>query len=200
MPYVTSKTSREVNLLCWKQEPVLMDLDDEHLTPATFLRHRHLNPSGIQGSADHVISRSQVLHCTLLRSRPTSFRNCIASPLSQKRHARKSLFGPPSWRTIRRLYEPSGMNGISCRYFSYSSTISFSFPTIFHSTHCTELHPSATGHAKYFGANECCSGSVYSFQGGAKKRGDTLNGMETKYKLITHFNYTHSLKPHLTFS
>jgi len=41
---------------------------------------------------------------------------------------------------IRRLYEPRGMNGISCRRFSCSSTISLSCPTIFHSTHCTELH------------------------------------------------------------
>jgi len=96
MPYVTSKTSRKVSLRCWNQDSVLMDLDAEHLTPAIFLRHRHLNPSGIVGSAEHVISRSQVLHCTLLRSRPTSFRNCIAMPLSQKRYVRKSLFGPPS--------------------------------------------------------------------------------------------------------
>ena len=62
MSYVTSKTSRKVRLLCRNQEPVLMDLDSENLTPATFLRHRHLILSGILGSADHVISRPQVLH------------------------------------------------------------------------------------------------------------------------------------------
>ena len=157
MPYVTSKTSRKVSLLCFNQEPVLMDLEAEHLTPATFLRHRHLNPSGILGSADYVISRSQVLHCTLLRSRPTSLRNCIARPSSQKRYVRKSLFGPSSWRSIRRLYEPLGMNGISCRRFSYSSTFSFSFPTILH---CTQLDPSATGHDNYFCAKKCCTWSV----------------------------------------
>jgi len=39
-----------------------MDLDSKHLTPATFFRHRHLNLSGILGSADHVISRP--LHLT----------------------------------------------------------------------------------------------------------------------------------------
>ena len=118
MSYVTSKISRKVRLLCRNQEPFLMDLDSEHLTPATFLRHRHLNLSGILGSADHVISRPQVLHCTLLRSRPTSLRNCIAKPSPQKRYVRKSLFRPPSSRIIRRPYEALGTNGISCKRLS----------------------------------------------------------------------------------
>jgi hypothetical protein len=121
------RRSRKARLLCRNQEPVLMDLDSKHLTPATFLRHRHRNVSGIIGSADHVISRPQVLHCTLLRSRLTSLENCIANE-------RKSLFGSPSSRSIRRRYEALGTNGISCRRFSYSSTISCIFAIIFHST------------------------------------------------------------------
>ena len=156
-----------MRLLCRNPEPVLMDLGAEHLTPAIFLRHRHLNPSGILGYADHVISRSQVLHCTFLWSRPTSFRKCIARPLSQKSYVRKSLFGPSSWRTIRRLYEPRGMNGISYRRFSYSSTISWSFPTIFYSTHCTLAQlDTPTISARMNAVQE-----VYSLVGGGKKRG-----------------------------
>ena len=116
--YVRSKISRKVRLLCWNQEPFFMGLDDEHLTPATFLQHRHLNLSGILGSADNVISRPQVLHCTLLRSSPTFLRNCIAKPSSQNRYVRKFLFGTPSSRSIRRPYEALGTNGISCRLFS----------------------------------------------------------------------------------
>jgi len=30
-------------------EPCVMDLDSEHLTPATFFGHHHLNPLGILG-------------------------------------------------------------------------------------------------------------------------------------------------------
>ena len=95
-----SKISRNVRLLCWNHEPCF--IDSEHLTPATFLRHRHLNLSGMLRSTDHVISRPQALHCTLLRSRPTSIRNCIAKPLSQKWCVRKSGFRPPSSRNILR--------------------------------------------------------------------------------------------------
>jgi len=153
-----------------------MHLDAEHFTPANFLRHRHLNPSGIHGSADHVISRLQVLHCTLLRSRPTSLRNCIARPSSQERYVRKSLFWPPSWRSIRRLYEALGMNGISCRRFSYSSTISVSFPSIFH---CT-LH--TTGHKRnwtrqLFRREEMLYRKFVALWVKQKKRGENVNGM-----------------------
>ena len=73
--------------------------------PTKLFRHRHLNPSGILGYADHVVSRQQVLHCTLLRSRPTSIRNCIAMPWSQNIYVRIFLFGPPSSCSIGRLYE-----------------------------------------------------------------------------------------------
>jgi len=138
-----------------------MDLDAEHWTPATILRHRHLNPSGKLGCAHHVTSRSQVLHCTLLLIRLTSFRNCTVRPWSQKRYVMKSLFGPPFWRTILRPYEPRGMNGISCRRFSYSWKISWMFPTISDWTHCTELYGSPNILASDLGANECCTGSVW---------------------------------------
>ena len=50
-----------------------MDAVPRHLTLATLLRHRHLNLSLRVGSAVHVISRSQMLHGTLLGMRPTSF-------------------------------------------------------------------------------------------------------------------------------
>jgi len=66
MSYVMSKISRKVRLLCWNHMPHFMDLDSEHLTPATFFRHRHIKPSGILGSADHVISGPRVsLHLIL---------------------------------------------------------------------------------------------------------------------------------------
>jgi len=80
MSYGRSTTSRKVRLLRWNHEPCFMDPNSEHLTPATFFRHRHLNVSGILGSADHVISRLQVLHSTSLQIRATSLRNCIAMP------------------------------------------------------------------------------------------------------------------------
>lgn len=56
-----------------------------NLNPATFVRHRHPNPSGIQGFTDHVISQPQLLHCTSLRSRPTTMWKCIASLTKQVR-------------------------------------------------------------------------------------------------------------------
>jgi hypothetical protein len=94
------------------------------LAPATFPRHRHQHPSGIWGCADQVISRPQVLHCILLRSKPTSFRNCKATAWSQTRNARNILFGPPSSRSIPRLYDGLGTKGISWRLFLYSLTTS----------------------------------------------------------------------------
>jgi hypothetical protein len=57
MSYVRNRISWKVRLLCWNQEPWLMDLYSEHLAPATFLRHRHQNPSGILDCADQVIPR-----------------------------------------------------------------------------------------------------------------------------------------------
>ena len=69
-----------------------------HLAPE--LWHRQRNPSRILGSADHVISRPQVLLCTLLQSHSTSFRNCMAIVWSLNRYAR-----PPSSRNIRLPYE-----------------------------------------------------------------------------------------------
>jgi len=113
-----------------------------------------LNPSGILGCTDHVISRPQVLHCTLLRSRPTSFRNCIAKPLSQKRYVRKSLFGPPSCSDMRRPYEGLGMKGISCRRFSCSLATSHSFSTIF----CWNKR-TGTAHNCCSAKNACYSGT-----------------------------------------
>jgi len=92
-----------------EQKPCLMDVDAWHLTPATLLRHRHLNPSQRLGSADHVISRSQVLHCTLHRISSTSFRNWIASSWWQKRHVRNILFGAPSLRCSPRPYDSLGI-------------------------------------------------------------------------------------------
>lgn len=68
---------------CWNDEPCFFDFDSEHLATATFFRHRQRHASEILGSADHVISESQVLHCTLFRRRPTSFRNCISKPWLQ---------------------------------------------------------------------------------------------------------------------
>ena len=122
MLYVMNRISWKVRLLCWNQEPCLMDLGLEHLAPATFLRHHHLNPSGILGCADHVIFRPQVLHCTLLQSKPTSFKKCNAMAWSQKMYVRKILSSAPSSRSIERLYDDLGTNGIPCRCLSYSVT------------------------------------------------------------------------------
>jgi len=105
MSYVMSKILWKVRWLCWNHEPCFVDLDTEHLTPATFFRHGHLNPPGILGSADLVISGPQVLHYALIQRRPTSFRNGIAKPWSQNTCVRKFLFGPPSSRSIGRPYE-----------------------------------------------------------------------------------------------
>jgi len=77
--YVMSKISQKVRYSAGTTSHALWTLT-EHLTPATFFRHHHLKPSGILGSADHVISRPRVFRCTLLRSTPTSFRNCIVKP------------------------------------------------------------------------------------------------------------------------
>jgi len=100
MSYVRKTISWKVRLLCWNQEPSLMDLDSEHLDPATFLRHRQRNTSGILGSAHHTISRQQVLQCTLQWSKPTSFKNCIAMAWSQNKNVRNILLGPPLSRSM----------------------------------------------------------------------------------------------------
>jgi len=62
----------------------------------------------------------QLLHCTLLRSRPTSYRN-----------VRNTLFGPLSSLSIGRPKDIFGTIGIPCRRSSYSLTISINFCTIF---------------------------------------------------------------------
>jgi len=127
---VRKKISWKVRLLCWNQDPCLMDLDLEHLAPATFLQHRQQNPSGILGCVDHVTSPPQVLHCTLLGSKLMSFMNCIAMARSQNRYVKNDLFRPPSSRSIARPYDDLGTNGIPCRCFSYSATTSLIFCTI----------------------------------------------------------------------
>ena len=154
MPYVTSKISRKVRLLCWKHELYFMDLYAEHLTPATFFRHCDLKSAGILGSEDHVISRPQVLHCTLLRGRPTLFGNCKAKRRSHNRYVRKSLFRPPSSRNIGRPYEDLGTNGISCRRFWYSLTTSQSFSTMFRSK-----ETKGTAHDGFGAKNGCYTGT-----------------------------------------
>jgi len=131
MSYVRKRISWKVRLLRWNQEPCLMDLDSEHLAPPTFLRHCQRKPSRILGSADHTISQPQVLHCTLLRSKPTSCKNFMAMVWSQNKNARNILFGPPSSRSIGGPYDDLGRNGIPCTRFSYSATTLQIFSTIF---------------------------------------------------------------------
>ena len=204
MSYVMSKILWKVRWLYWNHEPCFVDLDSEQLTPATFFRHRHLNPPGIVGSVDHVISRSQVLHCTLLRSRPTSFRNCIAKPWSQNTYVAKFLLGRPSSRSIGRPYEDLGTNDIFCRRFSYSFTTSQRLSTIV----CWN-ETKATAHDGFGAKNGCYTGtgSVQHCGWYIKTRGGKVNGIqveewkpeETKRKWIMNFNYTNSLKPNLTF-
>ena len=142
MSYLMRKIWWKLKWLCWNHEPCFIDLDSEHLNPASFFRHRPVYCSGIVDSADHVISWPQVLHCTLLRNSPTSFRTCIAKPWSQNTHVRKFLFGPPSSRSIGLPYEDLGTNLISCRRFSFSFTTSRSFSTIvrWYEKKATALH------------------------------------------------------------
>ena len=122
---------------------------------------------------DHVITRPQVLQCTLLRSRPTSFRNCIAKPLSQKRYVRKFLFVPPSSRNIRRPYEDLGTNGISCRRFSSSLTTS----QVLHHFSCERVNVYST---QRFRREECCLQQYRRrvvLWGAHKVRGEKVNGI-----------------------
>jgi len=180
-----------------------MDLYSEHLAPATFLRHRHQNPSGILGCADQVISRRKVMHCTLLRSKPTSFRSSMAMAWSQKRYVRRNLFGPPSSRSIARPYDDFGTNGIPCRCFSYSDTNRQIFCTIvFSQTHARYLEP-----LHYRARNGCktVTGSVLHCAYYIKKRGEKgerntcvlLVEMNTRRngKELMNCNYTNNLTP-----
>ena len=89
--------------------------------PPTYFRHRKQKPSWILGSAEHTVSRPQVLHCTLLRSKPTSCKKWMAIARSQNKNARNILFGPPSACSIGRPYDDR-KNGIPCTRFSYSAT------------------------------------------------------------------------------
>jgi len=100
-----------------------MDAVPRHLTLATLLRHRHLNPSLRVGPAVHVISRSQMLHGTVLGMRPTSFRNSIASSWRMKSDVRNVLLGAPSLRSNRRPYDNLGINCISRNRSSYWATV-----------------------------------------------------------------------------
>ena len=61
---------------------IAYDPSNPLLTPPT-------KPSDWEESADHVVSRPQVLHCILLRSSPMFFRYWIAMDSSQKRYIRK---------------------------------------------------------------------------------------------------------------
>ena len=83
--YVISRISWRVRLLSWNHDPCLMNANWLQLTPATLLLHRQWNPSEVLESADHVISRPQVLHSIVLRSRPMSCREATAREWSQKR-------------------------------------------------------------------------------------------------------------------
>lgn len=85
--------------------------------------NRYINSSGILSYAHQVISRPQVLHCTLLRSKLTSFKKCIDVGWSEKRNVRNIIFAPPASRSIRRPYDDFGTNDIP-RSRSYSATTS----------------------------------------------------------------------------
>ena len=113
-----------MRLLIWNQDPCLMDADPRHLVPATLLRHRQRNPSERLGSTDHVISRSQMLNSTLLRSSPTFFRKSMVIAWSLKSCVKNNLFGAPSCRSIRRPYENPGTNGNPRSCSSYCLTFS----------------------------------------------------------------------------
>jgi hypothetical protein len=67
----------------------------------------------------------QVLHCTWLRSKPTSWRNRMAIGWSVNRNVRNNLFGPPSSLNSPRPYENLGKCCILRRRCSYSLTTSF---------------------------------------------------------------------------
>jgi hypothetical protein len=85
--------SRKVRLLCWNYDPCLTDFESEHLVPTPLLRHRQRNPSGILLSTDHVFSVPPVLHSSLDRSSPTSFRNSKAMASLQNKHrVRSTIF------------------------------------------------------------------------------------------------------------
>jgi len=74
LSYLISRISWRVRLLCWNHNPCLIDADWLYLTPTTVLWHHQRNPTGRFVSADDVMSRPQVLHCNVLRSRPTSLK------------------------------------------------------------------------------------------------------------------------------
>jgi hypothetical protein len=101
MTYVRYINSCTVSLLYWNHEPFLIDIVSEHTT--ALLRHPHLNPSFRLGSAHQVLSRPQVLHGTLLRSKRVSFRNWVPRSVSLKRNVRNSLFASPSSQIEARL-------------------------------------------------------------------------------------------------
>ena len=65
-----------------------------------------------------------MLHCTLHRSSPTSFRKVMAIAWSLNRNVRNILFGASSSRSIPRPYENVGTNGIFRRRSSYCFAIS----------------------------------------------------------------------------
>jgi hypothetical protein len=122
LSYMMSRISRKVRLLCWNHEPCLMDTVPRHLAPAILFQHRHLNPSGRFGSVHHVVSRPQVFHGTLLRIKPTSFSNWMASVWSLKRYVRKIFFGALSARSVPRPYENLGTICILRKSSSYPAT------------------------------------------------------------------------------
>jgi hypothetical protein len=108
--------------LCWNHDSSFMDAEWRHLAPAPLIWHHQWNPSGILVSADHVISRPQVLHWTLLRIKPTSYRKCMAIASSLNRYVRKRLFGPPSSFNIWRAYENHGTNGLTTFLHTHTHT------------------------------------------------------------------------------
>ena len=92
-------------------------------------------------------TRPQESHCIVFRSRPISFRNSVAITLSLNKQKKKDLFGPPSDRSILRLYEHLGT-------FSMLRTRSvlpnYVLNSFYHFEHRTTLQsPDQPCHKKY---------------------------------------------------
>jgi len=127
---------RDKELVRRRREDHVEEVEWEHLVPPFLLRNRQRNPSEALLSTHHIISPQQVLHCSLDRSKPTSWRTCNAIASSQNRHVKNILLGPQSSASIRRPYDNLGANRVLRNRSSYSVTSSsISATTIFLFSH-----------------------------------------------------------------
>ena len=133
----------------------------DHTEDDALLQRRHLTRSVRLESAHQDIRQPLVLHPTLLRSSPTSFRNCTPASMLLKRNMRNSLLATPSCPNTAHPYGMDRTKGIvsasCCRYVALTVPICSAIALLHLHSHtqiyCCKLMLQATGTDAVSGIN-----------------------------------------------